>query len=192
MMPVSDASKNGKRPMTKGKDGSTAFENGVEENAKNGQGRLRSEQVVIFSLDQPRYALPLDIVQRVVRAVEILPLPKAPEIVTGVINVQGQVVPVIDIRARFRLPPREMEIDDRFIIARTSKRTVALIADSVAGVRELAEGELVEARNVLPSTEYLRGVAKTEDGLVLIYDLERFLSIDEETALDSALSGGNG
>ena len=60
------------------------------------------DQIVVFALDEPRYALPLSAVERVVRAVEITPLPKAPEIVLGVINMQGQVVPAVDIRKRFR------------------------------------------------------------------------------------------
>ncbi|MCX6652259.1 MAG: chemotaxis protein CheW [Methanomassiliicoccales archaeon] len=152
--------------------------------------RANHDQIVTFSLDEPRYALHLQVVQRIVRAVEILPLPKAPDIVSGVIDVQGQVIPVIDVRKRFRLPPREMDLDDRFIIALTSTRTVALVVDSVVGVRALAEGESVDADQIIPSLEYIRGVAQLDGGLVLIFDLDRFLSIDEERALDVALTGG--
>ena len=156
----------------------------------NSSERSELDKIVVFSLDEPYYALHLSAVQRVVRAVEILPLPKAPDIVQGVINVQGQIIPVIDVRTRFRLPPREMDLDDRFIIARTSTRSVALAVGSVSGIRELADGEMVDANQVLPEAEYIRGIAKTSDGLILIYDLDRFLSLDEEQALDTALSGG--
>lgn len=145
--------------------------------------------IVVFVLDEPRYALYLSSVERVVRAVEITTLPKAPEMVLGVINVQGSVMPVLDIRRRFRLPVREMKQDDRFIIARTTKRRVALVADSVAGVHELTEREMVNAQQALPFAEYLSGVAKLDDGLVLIHDLDTFLSLDEEKALDVALAG---
>ena len=147
-------------------------------------------QIVVFSLDEPRYALDLSTVERVVRAVEITPLPKAPEIVLGVINMQGQVVPVVDVRKRFRLPGREINIDDRFIISRTSRRLVALVADDVVGVKRLGNREIVSAEQALPFAEYIKGVAKVEDDLVLIYDLDRFLSLDEEEKLDEALSGG--
>ena len=147
--------------------------------------------IVLFTLDEPRYALPLSAVERVVRAVEITPLPKAPEIVLGAIDAQGRVIPVVDVRKRFRLPAREMNVDDRFIIARTSRRLVALAVDSVIGIRTLADGEVVSAEQALPFAEYLRGVAKMEDGIVLIYDLEQFLSLDEERVLDAALSGGS-
>jgi purine-binding chemotaxis protein CheW len=152
--------------------------------------RTAPNQIVLFALDEPRYALPLSAVERVVRAVEITPLPKVPEIVLGAIDAQGRVIPVVDVRKRFRLPAREMDVDDRFIIARTSRRRVALVADAVVGIRELADREIVSAEQALPFAEYLHGVAKMEDGLVLIYDLDQFLSLDEEQMLDAALSGG--
>ena len=79
---------------------------------------LSHDFMVVFALDEPRYALLLSAVEKVVRAVEITPLPKAPEIVVGVINAQGRILPVLDIRKRFRLPAREMKPDDRRFSAR--------------------------------------------------------------------------
>jgi purine-binding chemotaxis protein CheW len=148
----------------------------------------KSGTIVLFALDEPRYALFLSAVERIVRVVEITPLPKAPEIVLGVINVQGRILPVLDIRKRFRLPAREMKPDDRFIIAQTARRQVALAVDSVAGVHELTDREMVSAKEALPFAQYLKGVAKLENNLVLIHDLDQFLSLDEEKALDATLS----
>jgi purine-binding chemotaxis protein CheW len=158
----------------------------IEERRMSAFEQTAPNHIVLFTLDEPRYALPLSAVERVVRAVEITPLPKAPEIVLGAIDAQGRVIPVVDVRKRFRLPTREMDMDDRFIIARTS-----LAVDSVIGIRTLADGEVVSAEQALPFAEYLRGVAKMEDGIVLIYDLDQFLSLDEEHMLDAALSGGS-
>lgn len=149
--------------------------------------QIAPNQIVVFVLDEPRYALPLSAVERVIRAVEITPLPKAPQIVLGAINAQGRVIPVVDVRKRFCLPPHKTDLDDRFIIARTPKRFVALVVDAVTGIRTLADGEAVSAEEALPFTEYIQGVAKTPDGLVLIYDIDQFLSLDEEQALDAAL-----
>ena len=92
---------------------------------------------LLFALDTPSYALPLSVVERVVRAVEVLPLPRAPQVVLGVVDVAGRIVPVVDIRALFRLPARELDIGDHFIIARTPLRVVALVVDRVIGIREL-------------------------------------------------------
>jgi purine-binding chemotaxis protein CheW len=148
-----------------------------------------SENLLVFTLDEPRFALPLAAVDRVVHAVEVTPLPKAPAIILGVINAQGRVIPVVDMRRRFGLPGREINLDDRFIIARTARRLVALVADEVAGIRELGQRDLVSAAESLPFASHLQGVAKLEDGLVLITDLDAFLSLDEERLLDAALVG---
>lgn len=145
-------------------------------------------RIVVFALDGARCALSLSVVERAVRAVAVTSLPKAPEIVLGVINVRGNIIPVVDVRKRFRYQAREMNVDDRFIIAHTNRRTVALVVDAVLGVRELAAGQLASARRELPFASHLEGVARMEDGLVMIYDLDRFLSLDEESALDAALS----
>ena len=146
-------------------------------------------QIVLFTLDEPRYALYLSAVERVVRAVEITPLPKAPGIVLGVINWQGKILPVMDSRRRFHLPERETDPDDRFIIARAAGRLVALAAESVTGLRGLTDLEEASAAQAVPYAEHLKGVAKVEGDLVLICDLDRFLSLDEEQKLDAALTG---
>lgn len=148
------------------------------------------DKVLVFTLDDPLYGLPLSHVERVVRAVEITPLPRAPQVVLGVIDAGGMIVPVVDMRLRFRLPAKELDCADRFLIARASARAVALVVDRVIGIREYPEGRIVSAESALPFAEDLRGVVKSEDGLVLIYDLDRFLSLDEARALDGALSGG--
>lgn len=146
-----------------------------------------SNHLIIFTLDERRYALYLPAVERVVRVVEITSLPKAPEIVLGVVNVQGRITPVVNIRKRFRLPEREMNLSDQLIIAHTSKRTVALVADAVSEVIECSEGEVSATEEILPGMDYVEGVLKLEDGMILIHDLDKFLSFDEEKALDKAM-----
>jgi len=144
-------------------------------------------QLVLFALDEQRYALDLASVERVVRVVEITPLPKAPTIVLGIVNLKGDVVPVYDLRRRFRLPEREINLSDQLLIARTSKQTVALVADSISGVLEVAAEEFASGEKILSAMEYVHGVVKLPDGLVLIHDLDRFLSPEEEQSLDQAL-----
>ena len=150
-----------------------------------------TDQIVVFTLDEQLYALPLYTVLRVIHAMEIRHLPEAPEIISGIINVQGRIIPVVDIRKRFVLRAKEIDPDDRMIIADTGKRQVALLADTVTGIRDLAPGQLAIAGEALPFAGHLRGVAKIDDGLVLIYDLEQFLSLDEEQVLEQALKRKN-
>ncbi len=151
----------------------------------------RLRKLVTFSLDDRKFALYVSAVQRIVQAVEVTSLPKAPEIVVGIINLQGTPIPVCDIRMRFRMPPREMRLADQMIIATTAKRTIALMVDSVDDVIEISGEKIIAAKQILPKLEYLEGVIKTEDGMVLIHDLEKFLSLPEEKALDEALEALN-
>jgi purine-binding chemotaxis protein CheW len=144
-------------------------------------------RVVNFNLDDQKYALVLSAVIRIIHVVEITSLPKAPEIVLGVINMQGRIIPVFDIRKRFRLPLREMQLDDQLIIASTSKHAVALLVDSVNDVIEIPEEKIITGEKILPGLEYVEGVVKTEDGMILIHDLEQFLSLPEEKALSEAM-----
>jgi purine-binding chemotaxis protein CheW len=144
-------------------------------------------QLVVFSLDERYYALDLSVVERTVHMVEVTPLPQAPEIVDGVINVQGRVIPVLNIRKRFRLPERPAALSDQLLIARTERRTMALTVDAVCGVVERSEQEIIKPASVLPGIEYVKGVVKFADGMIFIHDLDDFLSLEEENALESAI-----
>jgi len=150
-----------------------------------------TDQIVVFTLDEQLYAFPLPAVVKVIHAVEIRHLPKAPEIISGIINVRGQIIPVADIRKRFGLAAHEIDPDDRLIIADTGKREVAILVDTVTGIRDIAPGQQKQARETLPFAEHLRGVAKIDDELILIYDLEQFLNLDEEKELEQALKTKN-
>ncbi len=148
----------------------------------------KSNQYVFFTLDEQRYGLHLSAVERVVSVVEITPLPEAPEMVLGVVNAQGQVIPVFNIRKLFHLPEREIALSDQFIIANTSSRTVALLVDAVIGVVEPSEEEMITAEKILPNMEYVEGVVKIEDGMIiLIHDLDEFLSLEEAKMLNDAM-----
>ncbi|HXG51694.1 MAG TPA: chemotaxis protein CheW [candidate division Zixibacteria bacterium] len=144
-------------------------------------------RLLLFTLDDRKYALPLEAVREVVRAVGITPLPEAPAVVLGLIDVRGEIVAVFDPRERFRLPKRDVELGDRLILARASKRSVALLVDGVAGVLETSPEEIVAAKTILSGLELVQGVVQLPDGLALIHDLDRFLSADEERRLDEAL-----
>jgi purine-binding chemotaxis protein CheW len=145
--------------------------------AANGNG---AAWLVVFKLDDLRYALRLSVVEQVFRAVEITALPKAPEMIEGVINV------------RFRLPPREQALNDQLLVARTARRTVALMVDQVCDVIEREDGRIIAAQEISPGLDYVEGVVKLEGGLVFIHDLDTFLSLDEERKLERALKATNG
>jgi len=146
--------------------------------------------LVSFYLDDRRFAVPLLTVMRVERIVAITPLPKAPDIVTGIINVHGQVIPVVDIRSRFHIAPRQLELSDQLLIIKTVRRTIAFTVDNVDGVIDVPRDQCTDAGSVLPGMEYVKGVVKLEDGMILIHDPDTFLSLEEEHTLDKAIKEG--
>jgi purine-binding chemotaxis protein CheW len=145
-------------------------------------------QWVVFWLDQGRYALPLAVVDRIVRAVHVTPMPRAPGIVLGAIDVQGRVLPVFNMRRKFGLPERAVDPADHFLIAHTARRTVVLVIDAAQGVFQHAATAVTPAADIAPDLEHIRGVIQLDDGLVLIHDLEHFLSTDEARVLDEVMS----
>lgn len=144
-------------------------------------------QLVSFRLDHQRYALPLATVERVVQSVEVTPLPHAPTIVLGAINVHGRVLPVLNVRRRFLLPEREVVPTDWFLVAHTARRTVVLVIDQSDGLVERPQTEVIPSSDVTPGLAAFTGLVRLADGLVLIHDLDQFLSLDEAQTLDDAI-----
>lgn len=139
--------------------------------------------LLVFHLGGQRIGVSSAFVREVVRAVTIVPVPKAPPIVEGVIDYRGAIAAVLDLRARFGLDPAPLDIHQHFIVAE-ARRLVALRVDRADDVVSLAPGVTEEIDSGAP---YVTGVVKLADGLVLIHDLATFLSIDEELALETAL-----
>jgi purine-binding chemotaxis protein CheW len=146
-----------------------------------------SRKLVVFSLDECYYALDLSVVERTEFMVEVTHLPRAPEIVVGVIDVRGRIIPVLNIRKRFRLPERVTALSDQLLIVRTKRRTVALVVDAVRSVMERSPSEISEPVTVVPGIEYVKGVVKFAEGMIFIHDLDDFLSLEEERTLESAI-----
>ncbi len=144
-------------------------------------------QLVAFILGQQQYALPLTTVQRVVRMAEVTPLPKAPEIVLGVIDFQGTIIPVMSMRKRFGLSEPETSLGDQLVVADTATRSVALVVNSVTGVIERTVTDVTEAEKIVPGLQYVEGITRLEDGILFIHNLEHFLSKREEQQLDGLL-----
>lgn len=161
----------------------------VEARRRNMRNQIQDDidQIIVFTLDHFLYALPVNSVLRVIHIVEIRPLPKAPDIISGVINVKGQIIPVIDIRKRFGFPSRELDLEDQLILVDTGKRQVALWVDKVIEIQHISSRQYVDSKATIPFADYIKGVVKIMNELILIYDLEQFLNLDEEKELDQAL-----
>lgn len=149
-------------------------------------------RLVVFLLDEQRYAVPLSAVERVVPMVAVSPLPKSPAIALGVINFHGTVIPVLDIRRRFGVAPHDYDISAHLVVARTSRRTLAMPVDEVLGVSEVEAEAVASPDAILPGIDHVAGIVALADGLLFIHDLDAFLSLDEEQRLTEALEETKG
>lgn len=142
--------------------------------------------IVVFTLEEFTCGFPLAAVRRVHRAVEVTSLPGAPVAIKGVVDLNGAVVPVFDFRVRLGLEARPIRSEDRFILTWAS-RLFLVTADSVLGLEEVPPWGSDGLPDHWEASSPLKGVARDSNGLILIYDLDQFLSKRDEVQLDKAL-----
>ena len=143
-------------------------------------------QWVTFCLGDEKYGINVMQVQEVLRIAEIAPVPGAPSYVLGIINLRGNVVTVIDTRNRFGLQSRETDDTSRVVIIETEEHIIGILVDSVAEVVEMRSSEIETAPNVgnEENSKYIQGVTSRDNELLILVDLNKFLSDDEKAELD--------
>lgn len=139
--------------------------------------------LVTFRLDRERHALTLDAVERAIPAAAITPLPAMPRPVLGLLDLEGELLPVLSVRRRLGLADLALSPSHHFLVARMGPRRILVAVDEVESV--------VERSWVQPPRDFgegLRGIARLDDGLVLIHDLEAFFAPEEWRVVDDALA----
>lgn len=140
--------------------------------------------VLLVRLDGHRYALPLDTVQRVLRAAAVTPLPEMAPCVLGLINLSGQLVPVFSLRRCLGLPGQPVHPDNQFVIVRTPRLTLAVVVDEVQELATLDDSQALELEASLRDGGCrAQGVLKLHGEIILIYDLDQLLSHAEQEHL---------
>lgn len=134
-----------------------------------------TEHILVYSLNERLYALDLDAVERVVRAADVTPLPESPDTLLGVVNLQGEIAPVIHLRRRFGLPERAIIPDDHFIVVRVTGRRFVLPVDAVVGVQPAVPD--AAAADLLAGMPHLTGVAKLAEDVALVHDLDALVNM---------------
>ncbi len=144
-------------------------------------------RLLLFSVDGQRYALRLDGIERVIRAVELNALPGSPPVIRGVFSLHGRIVPVADLRRRLGLPEKEIGLNDWIVIARTASRVLGMLIEGDTDLSDCAARDIVGTETMLCTSQVIEGIVRLPDGLVLIQNLAKFLSIAEESSLAEAL-----
>ena len=145
-------------------------------------------QVVSFKLGSEEYGVDISQVQEINRMVAITHVPRAPKFMEGVINLRGQLIPIIDLRTRFGMPRNEHTKSTRIVVTEIGSKRVGMVVDSVSEVLRLPTDSIEDAPDMISGvdTEYIRGVGKIEDRLIILLDLGRVISGSERQQLETA------
>lgn len=137
--------------------------------------------ILVYSIEEQQYGLELCKINSVILAVEITPLPHAPDHSLGAINVHGQITLVLDMRKLLGWPKREVASKDQLILCNIHQKQVALWVDSVKLIKHYKEEELIPAKEIFPDLVGLQHVLKDEGLMIFLYDLEKLLPSDSIT-----------
>ncbi|MGE5431129.1 MAG: chemotaxis protein CheW [Syntrophomonadaceae bacterium] len=143
-------------------------------------------QLVGFNLGKECYGVDIKRIKEINRMTEITRVPRAPGFIEGVINLRGSVIPVINLRKKVKMPPREYDKDTRIIIVELAGKTIGFIVDAVKEVLRIPESLLVPPPTLAvgKNADYITSVAKVEDELVILLDPDKVLSREETEKLE--------
>lgn len=158
-------------------------------------GQHELVQLVTFRLGQEEYAVNVAQVQEIVRLTTITAVPRSASYVEGVVNLRGRIVPVIDLACRFGLARRERSKTSRIVITEVGGRTVGMLVDAVSEVLRLEAGAIDATPEMLQAgirADFITGIGKLDGRLLIMLDLPRVLSAQDEAELAGAAAQGEG
>ena len=146
-------------------------------------------QLVSFKIGEEEFGVDILKVQEINRVVQITQLPNAPDFIEGVMNLRGRVVPIVNLRKRFGLPAKEYDKNTRIIVVDLNGKTVGFIVDSVSEVLRLSKSVVEPPPDLVSGidSEYITGIAKLDDRLLILLDLEKILTAEEKQTLKESL-----
>ncbi len=141
-------------------------------------------QLVIFKLENEDYGLSISKVQEINRMVAVTKLPQTPDFMEGIINLRGRVIPVVDLRKRFGFTEKEYQDATRIMVVDISGQTLGLVVDAVNEVVKIA-GDCIEPppQSFVMNAQFVQGIAKLADRLVILLDIDRILTSQENVML---------
>ena len=147
------------------------------------------EQLVIFELNGEAYGVDVARVQSIIPVQPISVVPGAPAFIEGVINLRGTVVPIVDLRTRFSLSLSPGNQKSVIVIMEWAGLHVGLIVDRVTDVTRIAQADINPPSPLLSTVDnaYLRGIGRFKERLLILLDLSRVFSLEEQAALNQAV-----
>ncbi len=157
----------------------------VTKQEKLNQAESDELQLVSFNIGSEEFGVDILKVQEINRMVEITKVPQAPNYVEGVINLRGKVIPIVDLRMRFNLELKEHDKNTRIVVVDIGGNIMGMIVDSVSEVLRLPSSTIEPPPEIVTgvNSEYIKGVAKLEDRLLIFLDLSRVIDVSEIAAM---------
>jgi len=142
-------------------------------------------QLVSFKLGNEEFGIDILMVQEINRMLEITKVPKSPDFIEGVINLRGRVIPIINLRKKFGLPDKETDKSTRIVVVNLSDKVIGMIVDAVSEVLRLSSNTVEPPPPMVSGveSEYIKGVGKIDDKLLILLDLNKLLSGKEQDML---------
>ncbi len=143
-------------------------------------------QLILFTLGKGNYGIPIEHVFEIKKMEEITVVPKAPKFIEGVINMRGNVIPVIDLRKRFGMEKIEVSKRTKIIIVEIGKRQFGVVVDAVAEVVTLAADQIEQSLPTVSGlkAEFINAIGKLNDKLVIILEISRILQSTEDIKVE--------
>jgi len=147
-----------------------------------------TEHLATFFLAGEEYGVEVRQVQEIRRVTEITSVPRAPEFIRGVINLRGRILPVLDLRRRLALGEVAMDRAARIVVVRIKERLLGLLVDGASQVLKVKVSQIEPPPDEVlqQGGDYIRGVAKLDDRLIILVDLERLLAYELAAASGAA------
>lgn len=144
-------------------------------------------QLVVFRLDNEEFGVPITQVKEINRLTTATRVPRSPAFIEGIINLRGQIIPIVDLKKRFELPLTEYTGDARIIVIQVHGNTFGVQVDSVSEVLRMNTSNIEAAPDIVCSIDakYITGVAKVDERLLIMLDLNKLLSDEEKAQLGS-------
>jgi purine-binding chemotaxis protein CheW len=154
----------------------------ADEKSRNGESAV-VQQYLSFRVADEDYAVPILQVQEIIGLTKTTVIPNTPPHVLGVVNLRGNVVPVLDLSQKFGMGPTQRSRTTVNIVVNVAQRTLGLVVDAVSDVVDLAAGSVQPppAFDCTVDVSFLEGVAHADDRMLLILDLDRMIDFEAET-----------
>ena len=158
--------------------------------SENKQNEGQTNQYVSFVLHGEEYGVPILCVQEIIRYETLTRVPQSPDYVDGVLNLRGQVIPVVNLRKKFELPAQDRDKSTRIIVVEVRGRVMGMVVDEVSEVLQVDMGNIAPPppMGTHLRTDYISGMAKINETLVILLEIDKILTTEESVVLEQAAS----